>query len=81
MHGTFICDFPSFPGFQVLMGTLFGPISTIKFSVVSRCFVIECGIVTTNFVCLFDLILYFPVNNFSVMSGQVIQVEQVLGKD
>ena len=22
MHGTFICDFPGFPGFPVLMGTL-----------------------------------------------------------
>ena len=25
----------------------------------------------SDFVCLFDLILYVPVNNFSVMSGQV----------
>ena len=26
---------------------------------------------TLCFVCLFDLILYVPVNNFSVMSGRV----------
>ena len=24
------------------------------------------------FVCLFDLVLYVPVNNFSVMSGRVV---------
>ena len=31
--------------------------------------------------CLFDLILYIPVNNFSVMSGRVLLVEPVLSKD
>ena len=30
---------------------------------------------------LFDLILYDPVNNFSVMSGRVFWVEPVLNKD
>ena len=30
---------------------------------------------------LFDLILLVPVNNFSVMSGLVSWVEQVLSKD
>ena len=33
----------------------------------------QCELVSKNklFVCLFDLILYVPVNNFSVMSGRV----------
>ena len=26
----------------------------------------------SNFFCLFDLILYIPVNNFSVMLGEVL---------
>ena len=30
---------------------------------------------------LFDLILYVPINNFSVMSGQVFWVEPVQGSD
>ena len=30
---------------------------------------------------LFDLILYVPVNNFSVLSGQVLWVEPLLSKD
>ena len=33
------------------------------------------------FVCLFDLILYVPVKNLSVMSGRVFVVEPVLSKD
>ena len=33
------------------------------------------------FVCLFDLILYVPVNNFSVMSDKSSWVEPVLSKD
>ena len=32
-------------------------------------------------VILFDLILYVPVDNFSVMSGRVLLVEPVLSKD
>ena len=31
--------------------------------------------------CLFDLILYVPVNNFSVMSDRSSWVEPVLSKD
>ena len=34
-----------------------------------------------NMFSLFDLILYIPVNNFSVMSGQPSWVEPVLSKD
>ena len=32
-------------------------------------------------VCLFDLILYVPVNNFSAMSGGSSWVKPVLSKD
>ena len=30
MHGTFICDFPGFPGFPVLVGTLYLDIAHIQ---------------------------------------------------
>ena len=33
------------------------------------------------FICLFDLILFVPVNNFSVTSGWSSWVEPVLSKD
>ena len=33
---------------------------------------------TCSFVCLFDLILYLPVNNLSVTSGQVLK-KRILG--
>ena len=40
------------------------------------------GAKTSTFhVCLFDLILYVPVNTFSVISGQVAWVEPELSKD
>ena len=40
-----------------------------------------CLLLTSDFVCLFDLILYVPVKFFSVISDGSSWVEPVLSKD
>ena len=54
------------------------------FVIVCACHVLRrstCLLLTSDFVCLFDLILYVPINIFSVISDVYSWVEPELSKD
>ena len=56
--------------FLFLVHCLYSIVFLISFMdfLINKLYLVSC---LKDFVCLFDLILYVPVNNFSVMSGRV----------